>query len=185
MPFSQGWETSRNPIILAHSFLIFHLIFLLSLDLLIRNSAQHTDKKKIKFSSYIRKFKWDRVQSQIWGWASWYMRKFANFSPYMRMPWVVYDFAPDPSEFPDLWGIFFYQFKGSNEDDVILVRTRYLKYFTNFFRSILSSLFSGSLIKCYKLFLVWLRCRKSGSAQCLLHLHQYFCVYFNFVFVLL
>jgi hypothetical protein len=36
-----------------------------------------------------------------------YMRKglliyeeFANLSPYMRRPLVIYDFAPDPSEFP-------------------------------------------------------------------------------------
>ncbi len=28
------------------------------------------------------------------------MRKGANFSPYMRRPLVIYDFAPDPSEFP-------------------------------------------------------------------------------------
>ncbi len=28
------------------------------------------------------------------------MRKCANFSPYMRRPLVIYDFAPDPSEFP-------------------------------------------------------------------------------------
>ncbi len=31
-----------------------------------------------------------------------YMRKCANFSPCMRTPLVIYDFAPDPSEFPDL-----------------------------------------------------------------------------------
>jgi hypothetical protein len=28
------------------------------------------------------------------------IRKCANFSPYMRRPLVIYDFAPDPSEFP-------------------------------------------------------------------------------------
>jgi hypothetical protein len=28
-----------------------------------------------------------------------YMRKCANISPYMRRPLVIYDFAPDPSEF--------------------------------------------------------------------------------------
>jgi hypothetical protein len=26
-----------------------------------------------------------------------YMKKCANFSPYMRRPLVIYDFAPDPS----------------------------------------------------------------------------------------
>ncbi len=29
-------------------------------------TGKHTDKKEIKFSSYIRKFRWDRVQSHIW-----------------------------------------------------------------------------------------------------------------------
>ncbi len=40
--------------------------------------------KKIKFSSYIRKF---RVEE---------MRKCANISPYMRRPLVIYDFATAP-----------------------------------------------------------------------------------------
>ncbi len=37
------------------------------------------------------------------------MRKCANFSPYMRRPLVIHDFAPDPSEIPYIWGniIFF------------------------------------------------------------------------------
>ncbi len=29
-----------------------------------------------------------------------YMRKCANFSPYMRRPLVIYDFAPVPFKFP-------------------------------------------------------------------------------------
>ncbi len=29
-----------------------------------------------------------------------YMWKCANFSPYMWRPLVIYDFAPNPSEFP-------------------------------------------------------------------------------------
>ncbi len=45
-----------------------------------------------KISSDIRKFRWDRVQSHIWGRASIYMWKCANFSPFMRMPLVIYDF---------------------------------------------------------------------------------------------
>ncbi len=49
----------------------------------------------------------------IWGRASSHMRKCANISPYMRRPFVIDDFAPDPSKFPYLWGnlfSFFYQF---------------------------------------------------------------------------
>ncbi len=47
-------------------------------------------KKKIKFSSYRRKF---RVEHAV---AKFYMRKCVNISPYMRRPLVIYDFATDP-----------------------------------------------------------------------------------------
>ncbi len=43
-------------------------------------------KKETKFSSYIRKFRWDQLQSHIWGRSSWYMRR----------PLVIYAFATDP-----------------------------------------------------------------------------------------
>jgi hypothetical protein len=42
--------------------------------------------------SYIRRI--------IGGRAFQYMRKCAYYSPYMRRPSVICDFAPDPSEFP-------------------------------------------------------------------------------------
>jgi hypothetical protein len=38
------------------------------------------------------------------------MRKCANFSLYMRRPLVIYDFAPDPSEFPYIRGKFYFIF---------------------------------------------------------------------------
>ncbi len=60
-----------------------------------------TDKQEIKitkFSSYIRTFRWDQVQSQMC--ASQYMGKCENFSTCMRRPLVIYDFAPDPSNLP-------------------------------------------------------------------------------------
>ncbi len=44
-------------------------------------------KKKIKFSSYIRKIRVEQLQ---------YMRKCANISPYVRRPLVIYDFATAP-----------------------------------------------------------------------------------------
>ncbi len=31
-----------------------------------------------------------------------YMRRCANISPYMRRPLFIYDFAPDPSAFPNI-----------------------------------------------------------------------------------
>jgi hypothetical protein len=46
-------------------------------------------KKKIKFSSYIRKFRVEQLQSHIWG----FMRICANISLYMRRPLVIYNFA--------------------------------------------------------------------------------------------
>ncbi len=40
-------------------------------------------KKKTQFSSYIKKFRWDRVQSHRWGRAFLSMRKCSNFSLYI------------------------------------------------------------------------------------------------------
>ncbi len=40
-------------------------------------------KKETKLSSYIRKFRWDRVQSHLWGRASYYMRKCDKFFPHI------------------------------------------------------------------------------------------------------
>ncbi len=51
---------------------------------------------KTKFSSYIKKFRWDRLQIHIWGMVSEYMRKCANIYPYMTL--ILW------SKFPDLWG---------------------------------------------------------------------------------
>ncbi len=53
-------------------------------------------KKKIKFSSFIWKFRVEQLQSHVWGRASSYMRKCVNISPYMRRPLVIYDFATAP-----------------------------------------------------------------------------------------
>jgi hypothetical protein len=61
-----------------------------------------TDKNETKFSSYIGKFRWDRVQS--------YEEGLPNIggnaqilSPYMRRSLVIYEFAPTPSEFPNTY----------------------------------------------------------------------------------
>ncbi len=39
-----------------------------------------------------------------------YMSKYTNISPHMRRPLVIYDFAPDPSEFPYTYGKFYFLF---------------------------------------------------------------------------
>ncbi len=53
-------------------------------------------KKKIKFSLYIRIFRWDRLQSQIWLTASTYMDKYLHSSSFSSKPFPIYDFATDP-----------------------------------------------------------------------------------------
>ncbi len=54
-------------------------------------STARTDKKKRKFSSYIRKFRVDQLQSHIWLTASSYMGKYLRISSYIRKPFLIYD----------------------------------------------------------------------------------------------
>ncbi len=53
-------------------------------------------KKKIKFSSYIRKFRVEQLQSHVWLTASSYMGKYFCISSYIRKPFLIYDFATAP-----------------------------------------------------------------------------------------
>ncbi len=53
-------------------------------------------KNKIKFSSYIRKFRVEQLQSHIWIKASSYMGKYFCISSYIRKPFLIYDFATAP-----------------------------------------------------------------------------------------
>jgi hypothetical protein len=48
-----------------------------------------------KNSSYIRKFRRDRVQSHILLTASSDTTKYLRISSYIRKPFLIYDFAPD------------------------------------------------------------------------------------------
>jgi hypothetical protein len=48
-------------------------------------------KKKIKFSSYIRKFSRDRVQNHVWLTASSFMVKYLHISSYIRKPFLIFD----------------------------------------------------------------------------------------------
>ncbi len=62
-------------------------------------------KKKIKFSSYKRKFRMEQLRSHIWLTASSYTRKFLRISSYLTLQLLH-------SEFPYIWGKFdflFYQ----------------------------------------------------------------------------
>ncbi len=53
-------------------------------------------RKKIEFSSYIRKCRMEQLQSHIWLTASSYMGKFLRISSYIRKPFLIYDFATAP-----------------------------------------------------------------------------------------
>ncbi len=72
-------------------------------------SAGTLIKNEIKISSYIRKFRTDRV-SYISGGLLIYMTKYLCTSSYIRKPYLKYDFAPDLSEFPYIWGKFSFLF---------------------------------------------------------------------------
>ncbi len=54
-------------------------------------------KNKIKFSSYIRISRRDRLQSHIYLTASSYMTKYLRISSYIRKPFLICDFATDRS----------------------------------------------------------------------------------------
>ncbi len=53
-------------------------------------------KKNIKFSSYVRKFKMEQLQSHIWLTASSYLGKYLRISSYIRKPFLIYGFATAP-----------------------------------------------------------------------------------------
>jgi hypothetical protein len=52
--------------------------------------------KKNRISSYIRKFRRDRLQSHIWQTASSYATKYLPISSKIWKPFLIYDFAPKP-----------------------------------------------------------------------------------------
>ncbi len=52
--------------------------------------------KKIKFSSFIWKFRMEQLQCYIWLTASSYMVKYLRISSYIRKPFLKYDFATAP-----------------------------------------------------------------------------------------
>ncbi len=53
-------------------------------------------KKKIKFSSDIRKFRMDQLQSHIWLTDSSYRVKYLRISSYIGNPFLIYDFSTAP-----------------------------------------------------------------------------------------
>ncbi len=52
--------------------------------------------KKIKFSSYIRKFRMEQLQSHTWLTASSHMVKHLRISSYIRQTFLIYDFTTAP-----------------------------------------------------------------------------------------
>ncbi len=58
--------------------------------------SRYMIKRIIKFSSYIRKFRMEQLQSHIWLTASSYIVKYLRISSYIRKPFLIYDFATAP-----------------------------------------------------------------------------------------
>ncbi len=67
-------------------------------------------KNKIKFSSYIRKFRGFGVQSHIWLMASSYSETICAFPHIFGSPSSYMTLHPIPSEFPYIWGKFCFLF---------------------------------------------------------------------------
>ncbi len=67
-------------------------------------------KKIRKFSSYIRKFRVEQLQSHIWPTASSYMGIYLRFSSYIRKPFLIHDFATALLWIPYIWGRFSFLF---------------------------------------------------------------------------
>ena len=61
-------------------------------------AGQHATliKKETKFSSYIRKFRMEQLQSHIRLTASSFMEKYLRISSYIRKPFLIFDFATAP-----------------------------------------------------------------------------------------
>jgi hypothetical protein len=64
----------------------------------VHSKVHFADKKRKENcpTIYIRKFIRDRVHSHIWLTASSYMTKYLRISSYIRNPFLIFDFAPDP-----------------------------------------------------------------------------------------
>jgi hypothetical protein len=109
MQYSDPWKypnPSKHRIVLFKIGYFCHMLLykftekiLLLLTLCINLQLFHyTDKKKIKLSSYIKKFRVEQLQSHIYirrGFLI-YEEMRANISPYMRRPLFIYDFATAP-----------------------------------------------------------------------------------------
>jgi hypothetical protein len=93
-----GLAVRQNKVTYLYSFLCISTLHNVFFSFKSSRVEQTTPiKKKIKFSSYIRKFRVEQLQSHIWGRAGFlYMRKCENISPYMKRPLVIYDFATAP-----------------------------------------------------------------------------------------
>ncbi len=81
-------------------------------------------KKKIKFSSHIRKFRMEQLQSHVWLTASSYMVKYLRISSYIRhilgSPSSYMTLQLLHSEFPYIWGKFFFFIISVSTDPFLL-----------------------------------------------------------------
>ncbi len=85
------------------------------------SSLLYTDKK-IKFSSYIKKFKVEQLQSHIWLTRPPHIWETLRISSYIRKPFLIYDFAIAPLWLPYIWGKFYFLFYQCSVNDTSFVR---------------------------------------------------------------
>ncbi len=83
-------------------------------------------KKKIQFFSYIRKFRRDQLQSHVWLTASSYMPNICAFPHILGSPssWMTLHLIP--SEFPYIWGNFFFFYQCTLRHRVLAPSTPFL-----------------------------------------------------------
>ncbi len=83
-----------------------------SKTLIIFDCLLYTDKKKTKFSSYIRKFRMEQLQSHIWLMASSYIGKYLRIFSYIKKPFLICSMTLQllHSEFPYIWGKLYFLF---------------------------------------------------------------------------
>ncbi len=94
----------------------------------------YTDKKENLISSYLRKFRWELLQSHIWLTASSNMTKYLLISSFciLGSPSSYMTLQPLRSKFPYIWGkfnILFYQCR-----DVAITFTNMTKKFKSYIR---------------------------------------------------
>jgi len=98
------WYMTIPLLSVAHMIQIVRLLALLAIPVLsvLLCSYSYTDKKENKILLIYKEIQRNRVQSHLWLTTSSYIMQIFVHSSFIRKPFLIYDFAPDP-----IWGNFF------------------------------------------------------------------------------